>query len=195
MAEPNPDRGSRVSGSILPGVAGRYASALFELAQEQGSADAVESDLARVEALSAESADLRRLLRSPLFTADEQTAAIGALLDRAGISGVAANFVRVVAVKRRLFLLMDMIQGYKALNALAKGIVPAEVRLAETPSDALLEDIRTTVRDLAESEVSLDVKVDPSLIGGLVVKIGSRMIDASLRTKLNAIRLSLNEAR
>ncbi len=179
----------------MSGVAGRYASALFELAQDQNAVDAVESDLARIEAMAAESADLRRLLRSPVYTADEQKAAIGALLDKAGIGGLAGNFVRLVASKRRLFLLLQMIRAYKALNAQAKGIVPAEVRVAEEPSAALLDEIRATVRDLAQSEVSLDVKVDPALIGGLVVKVGSRMIDASLRTKLNAIRLSLKEAR
>jgi len=179
----------------VSGVAGRYASALFELAQDQNAVDAVEADLTRVEALAAESEDLRRLLKSPVYTADEQKAAMGAVLDKVGIGGLAGNFVRLVASKRRLFLLLPMIKGYKALNAQAKGIVPAEVRLAEAPSDALLDEIRATVRDLAKSEVSLDVKVDPALIGGLVVKVGSRMIDASLRTKLNAIRLSLKEAR
>ena len=180
----------------MSGVAGRYASALFELAQEQNSVDAVEADLVRIEALAAESEDLRRLLKSPVFTADEQKAAMGAVLDKAGIGGLAGNFVRLVAGKRRLFLLLDMIRGYKALNAQAKGIVPAEVRVAEAPSDALLTEIRAVVRALAQSDdVALDVKVDPALIGGLVVKVGSRMIDASLRTKLNAIRLSLKEAR
>jgi F-type H+-transporting ATPase subunit delta len=179
----------------VSGVAGRYASALFELAQDQNAVDAVEADLTRVEAFAAESEDLRRLLKSPIYTADEQKAAMGAVLDKAGIGGLAGNFVRLVASKRRLFLLLPMIKGFKALNAQAKGIVPAEVRLAEAPSDALLEEIRATVRDLAKSEVSLDVRVDPALIGGLVVKVGSRMIDASLRTKLNAIRLSLKEAR
>lgn len=179
----------------MSGVAGRYASALFELAQDQNAVDAVEADLRQVEALAAESEDLRRLLKSPVYTADEQKAAMGAVLDRVGIGGLAGNFVRLVASKRRLFLLLPMIKAYKALVAQAKGIVPAEVRLAEAPSEALLEEIRATVRDLAKSEVSLDVKVDPALIGGLVVKVGSRMIDASLRTKLNAIRLSLKEAR
>ncbi len=179
----------------MSGVAGRYASALFELAQDQNAVDAVESDLARIEAMAAESEDLRRLLRSPIYTADEQKGAIGALLDKAGIGGLAGNFVRLVASKRRLFLLLQMIRAYKALNARAKGIVPAEIRVAEAPSPALLDEIRATVRDIAQSEVSLDVKVDPALIGGLVVKVGSRMIDASLRTKLNAIRLSLKEAR
>lgn len=179
----------------MSGVAGRYASALFELAQDQNAVDAVEADLTQVEALAAESEDLRRLLKSPVYTADEQKAAMGAVLDRVGIGGLAGNFVRLVASKRRLFLLLPMIRDFKALNAQAKGIVPAEVRLAEAPSDALLDEIRATVRDLAKSEVSLDVKVDPALIGGLVVKVGSRMIDASLRTKLNAIRLSLKEAR
>lgn len=195
MAETNRDGGSQKGGSFVSGVAGRYASALFELAQEQNAVDAVEADLTRIEALAAESEDLRRLLQSPVYTAEEQTAAMGAVLDRAAIGGLAGNFVRLVASKRRLFLLLQMIGAYKALNAQAKGIVPAEVRVAEAPSDALLAEIRDVVRALAGSDVSLEVKVDPALIGGLVVKVGSRMIDASLRTKLNAIRLSLKEAR
>jgi F-type H+-transporting ATPase subunit delta len=184
------------AGPLVMGVAGRYASALFDLAKEERAVDAVASDLDRVSGLIDESADLKRLVMSPVFTAEQQEAAIATVLDRAGLGGgLAGRFVRLVAQKRRLFALPDMIRAFRALVAESKGIVRAEVRLAERPSDAVLEEIRASLRDVARAEVDLDVKVDPSLIGGLVVKMGSRMVDASLRTKLNSIRLAMREAR
>ena len=180
---------------LLSGVALRYASALFELAQEASSADAVAGDLDRFDQMIQASPDLQRLLRNPVFTAEEQQRAIGALLDRAGVGGLTANFIRLVASKRRLFALPDMIRAFRDLVADAKGIVRAQVTLAQEPSDAMLNDIKAALREVAKAEIALDVKIDPSLIGGLIVKIGSRMVDASVRTKLNSIRLSLNEAR
>lgn len=173
----------------------RYASALFELAQEANAVDAVAGDLGRFERLIQESADLQRLIRNPIFTAEEQAAAIGAILDRTGISGLAGNFIRLVASKRRLFALPDMIRAYGNLVADAKGIVRAQVVLAEEPSDKVMNDIKAALRDVAKADVALDVKIDPSLIGGLIVKIGSRMVDASVRTKLNSIRLAMKEVR
>ncbi|TVR08961.1 MAG: F0F1 ATP synthase subunit delta, partial [Salinarimonadaceae bacterium] len=169
------------SGSIVSGVAGRYASALFELAQEQKAIDEVAQRLEVVEALAAESTDLRRLLISPVFSADEQLAGASAIADRAGVTGLAGNFIRLVASKRRLFLLMPMIKAYRALVAQAKGVVNAEVRVAEAPSPAVLEEIKATLREVANAEVDVDVKIDPALIGGIVVKVGSRMVDSSLR--------------
>jgi F-type H+-transporting ATPase subunit delta len=116
-------------------------------------------------------------------------------LDRAGISGLAANFIKLSAANRRLFALPDMIRAYREKVREAKGIVRAEVRVAEKPSDAVIEDIKASLRDVAKSEVDIDLHIDPSLIGGIVVKMGSRMVDASLRTKLNSIRLAMREAR
>lgn len=182
-------------GTSVSGVAGRYASALFELAQENRAVDAVARDLDAFDALVRDSDDLRRLIRSPLFTAEEQEKAVAAILARAGISGLAANFIRLVAANRRLFALPDMIRAFRTLVADAKGIVRAEVRLAEQPSDRVLDDIKSALREVAKAEVDIEVKVDPSLIGGLVVRLGHRMVDASLRTKLNAIRLAMREAR
>jgi F-type H+-transporting ATPase subunit delta len=182
-------------GPGVSGVAGRYALALFELARDERAIDDVGRDLDGFSRLLAESEDLRRLIKSPVFSAEDQLRAIEAVLARAGIGGLAANLIRLVATKRRLFVLPDMIRDYKALVARHKGIVPAEVRLAEEPSSQMLEDIKSAVRDMAGSEVDLDVKIDPALIGGLVVKIGSRMVDASLKTKLNAIRIAMKEAR
>jgi F-type H+-transporting ATPase subunit delta len=182
-------------GPLLSGVAARYASALFDLARDGKAVDAVAADLDRFDGMVRSSADLQRLIRNPVFTAEEQTGAVGALLDRAGISGLAGNFIRLVAAKRRLFALPDMIRAFRDLVADAKGIVRAQVTLAEKPSDKALDDIKAALRDVAKAEINLDVKIDPSLIGGLVVKMGSRMVDASVRTKLNSIRLAMRDAR
>jgi F-type H+-transporting ATPase subunit delta len=183
------------AGPLVAGVAGRYASALFELARDERQVDSVAENLERFGALLKESADLSRLVRSPVFTGEEQAAAIGAVLEKAGIQGLAANFIRLAAANRRLFALPDMIRAFRTLVRESKGIVRAEVRVAEKPSDAVLEEIRASLRDVAKSEIEVDLQVDPSLIGGLVVKMGSRMVDASLRTKLNGIRLAMREAR
>ncbi|WP_245512772.1 F0F1 ATP synthase subunit delta [Enterovirga rhinocerotis] len=179
----------------VSGVAGRYASALFELAREERAIDTVGRDLDRFSALIDGSDDLQRLIKSPVFSADEQEKAIGSILDKAGIGGIAGSLIRLVAQKRRLFVLPGIMRDFRALVAHSKGIVPAEVRLAEAPSSKVLDDIKAAVREMAGSDVDLNVKIDPSLIGGLVVKVGSRMVDASLKTKLNAIRVAMKEAR
>lgn len=179
------------AGPLVAGVAGRYASALFELARDERQVDAVAEALDGFDALLKESPDLRRLVRSPVFSAEEQAAAVGAVLDRAGITGLATNFIRLAAANRRLFALPDMIGAFRALVREGKGIVRAEVRVAEKPSDALIEEIKASLKDIANADIDLDLVVDPSLIGGLVVKMGSRMVDASLKTKLNGIRLAM----
>lgn len=181
-------------GSIVSGVAGRYATALFELAQDEKSVDAVSADLDRFEGMVAESDDLARLIRVPVFTAEEQLAAITAVLAKAKIAGTAGNFIRLVASNRRLFLIGQIIKAYKALVAESRGIVRAEVTVAEEPSEKALEEIKAALKGAAKGgEIALDVKVDPAILGGLIVKLGSRMVDASLRYKLNSIRLALKE--
>ncbi len=194
MAENGAQTGTQ-AGTLVSGVAGRYASALFELARDNRAVDQVARDLDAFDRLIQESADLRRLIKSPVFSAEEQEKAVGALLARAGSTGLAANFIRLVASNRRLFALPDMVRAFRRLVSDAKGIVQAEVRLAEKPSDKVLDDIKSALREVAKAEIDLDVKIDPALIGGLVVRMGSRMVDASLRTKLNAIRLAMREAR
>ena len=182
------------AGPLVAGVAGRYASALFELARDERQVDAVAEALGRFEAMLRESADLRRLVRSPVFGAEEQAAAIGAVLDKAEIGGLAGNFIRLAASNRRLFALPGMIAAFRALVQDSKGIVRAQVRVAEKPSDTVIEEIKASLRDIAKADVDLDLIVDPSLIGGLIVKMGSRMVDASLKTKLNGIRLAMRSA-
>lgn len=190
VADKNVSEGPGVSG-----VAGRYASALFELARDEDSVEPVARDLETFERLIGESADLARLIKSPVFSAEEQLRAVDAILSRAGLSGLAANLIKLAAAKRRLFVLPDMIRDFRTLVAQWKGIVPAEVRLAEEPSPHVLAEIKNALRDMAGQDVDVTVKIDPSLIGGLVVKVGSRMVDASLRTKLNSIRIAMKEAR
>jgi F-type H+-transporting ATPase subunit delta len=181
---------------ITSGMAGRYANALFELALENKATDAVKNDLDRFDALITESADLNRLVRSPVYGADEQLKALSAILDKAGIKGLAANFLRVITTNRRLFAVRDMVRVYRALVARHKGEVTAQVTVADKLSDNNLDALKSALKSVAGGkDIDLDVKVDPAIIGGLIVKLGSRMIDSSLRTKLNAIKFAMKEAR
>ena len=181
---------------VVSGVAGRYASALYALASEQRQTGEIAAALRIVSDLIAESPDLRRLVRSPVFSAPVQIKAFDAILEKAGVSGVAANFVRLVASKRRLFALPDMIRGYNQLYDAARGLTRAEVTSAAPLSDEQVAALKEQLRGKASGQdVEVSVKVDPALIGGLVVKLGSRMVDGSLRTKLNAIRTAMKEVR
>jgi F-type H+-transporting ATPase subunit delta len=178
----------------VSGVSGRYATALFELARDQKVVDAVKADLDRFNGLLAESADLKRLVRSPVFGADTQTRALAAVLDQAGITGIAANFLKVLTANRRLFAVADVIRAYGALVAKYKGEASADVTVAEPLSDKNLDALKVALKSVTGKDVALNVKVDPSIIGGLVVKLGSRMVDSSLRTKLNSIKHAMKEA-
>jgi F-type H+-transporting ATPase subunit delta len=180
---------------ITSGMPGRYATALFELALEERAIDRIKADLERFGALIAESADLLRLVRSPIFSANEQTKAVGAVLEQAGITGLAANFILFLARKRRLFVVRQIIAAYRALVARHKGEVTAQVTVAQQLSDTHLTVLKDALKSITKQDVALDLKVDPAIIGGLVVKLGSRMVDSSLRTKLNSIKLAMKEAR
>jgi F-type H+-transporting ATPase subunit delta len=178
---------------IVSGMAGRYATALFELALEANAVDAVQADLKRFDQLVAESADLTRLVRSPVFTAEEQARALAAIIDRVGMGGLAANFLKFVASNRRLFAVRDMIRAYRALVARHQGEVAAEVTVAERLNDAHLAAVKDALHAVTGKTVEVNVRVDPAIIGGLIVKLGSRMVDSSLRTKLNAIKHAMKE--
>jgi F-type H+-transporting ATPase subunit delta len=180
--------------TAVSGVSGRYASALFSLAQDQRQAEAVADELARFDALIAESPDLERVVRSPVFSAADQLKALDAILSQAQIGGVAANFIRLVASKRRLFFIREMIADYRKLFDASRGVTRAEVTSAAALSDANVAALKEALRAASGGrDVALDMKVDPSIIGGLIVKLGSRMVDGSLKTKLNAIRLAMKE--
>ena len=176
-------------------MAGRYATALFDLARETNAIDAVKADLERFDALVAESADLARLVRSPVFSAAEQLQALSAVLDRAEIGGLAAQFLKLVTANRRLFAARDMVRGYRELVALHKGEATAEITVAERLKDDHVAALKSALKAVSGKDVDLNIKIDPAIIGGLVVKLGSRMVDTSLRTKLNAIRHAMKEAR
>ncbi len=178
----------------VSGVSGRYATALFELARDEKSIDAVKADLEKFEAMLADSTDLKRLVRSPVFSAGEQSRALAAVLDKAGISGVAARFLKVLTANRRLFAVTDVIRAFRALVARFKGEATADVTVAEKLSDKNLDALKTALKSVTGKDVALNVNVDPSIIGGLVVKLGSRMVDSSLRTKLNSIKHAMKEA-
>src|SRR5690349_3464632 len=141
-----------------------------------------------------ESADLKRLVRSPVFAADVQMKALSAVLDKSDISGISANFLKVLTANRRLFAVSDVIRAFRALVARFKGEAAADVTVAEALSDKNLDALKSALKSVTGKVVTLNVKVDPAIIGGLVVKLGSRMIDSSLRTKLNSIKHAMKEA-
>ena len=181
---------------ITTGMAGRYAHALFDLARDEKQLDAVKADLENFDKLIGESRDLERLVRSPVFGADEQLRALSAVLDKVGIKGMAANFLRVITTNRRLFAVRDMIRAYRALVAQSRGEVTAQVTVAEPLNDKNYAALKDALKSVTGGkDIDFDVKVDPAIIGGLIVKVGSRMVDSSLRTKLNSIRIAMKEAR
>jgi F-type H+-transporting ATPase subunit delta len=178
----------------VSGVSGRYATALFELARDEKVVDAVKADLDKFSALLKDSPDLMRLVRSPVFGAEVQTKALGAVLDKAGITGISANFLKLLAANRRLFAVADVIRAYRTLVAKFKGEATADVTVAENLSDKNLEALKTALKSVTGKDVTLNINVDPAIIGGLVVKLGSRMVDSSIRTKLNSIKHAMKEA-
>lgn len=173
------------------GLAGRYASALFELAQEEKSLPAVEKDLATLKTMIGESADLLRLVRAPVFSNEEQSKGMNAILHRMEASALTRRFILLLTSKRRLFVLNDIIRAFQGLAARHRGEIRATVTSARALSDAQTKALKDALKSELGREASLDVNVDPNLLGGLVVKVGSKMIDSSLRTKLNGIRAAM----
>lgn len=173
------------------GMPGRYATALFDLAREAGAAEDIAADLDRFATMMDESEDLRRLVRSPVFSSEDQIAALQALLAKAGAGEITLNFFRLVAKKRRLFAVGDMIAAYRALLARSRGEVSAEVTSAEELSPDQIERLKDELRIAVGRDVQLGRKVDPAILGGLIVKVGSRMIDNSLKTKLANLRVAM----
>ena len=177
----------------VSGMAGRYASALFELALEADALDSVAEDLDGFAAMMDESEDLSRLVRSPAFSREDQMRAIDAVLNEAGASGLVRKFIGLVTQNRRLFAIGDMIRGYRALLARHRGEVTAEVASAEPLGAAQTKALAAALRERLGRDARLEARVDPGLLGGLVVRVGSKMIDTSLRTKLNNLRVAMKE--
>jgi F-type H+-transporting ATPase subunit delta len=173
------------------GLAGRYATAVFELAQEEKAVEILEKDFVALKAALASSSDLKRLVRSPVFTREEQGKAIGAVLTRMGVSQLCKNFVLLLAAKRRLFVLADIIRAFEGKLAQMRGEIRATVTSAHKLGDDQMAELKSILKAKLGREPRIETKLDPSLLGGLVVKVGSRMIDSSLRTKLNGIRAAM----
>ena len=174
-------------------MAGRYANALFELALEDKAVDQVMSELDAFAALLDESSDLRRLVGSPVFSADEQAAALAAILERGKVAGLTARFLGLVAKNRRLFAVRDMIGAYRALLATHRGEITAEVVSARGLNNDEMAALKAAIKQAMGTDVVVSANVDEGLLGGLVVKIGSRQIDTSLRSKLNNLNIALKE--
>ena len=170
------------------GLAGRYAAALFELAGEHKAVDAVSADLAAFRKAMDANSDLARVVKSPVFSRENQGKALKAVLDKLGAGKLTVQFVLLLANKRRLFALTGIIRAYESLVAKARGETEAEVTSARPLADAELTELKTALKARLGREPRLAAKVDPALLGGLVVKVGSRMIDSSLRTKLDGLR-------
>ena len=175
------------------GVAGRYATALFELALEEKALEKVEQDLNRFASALDAVDDLLRLVKSPVFTAEEQERAIAAILKKMEIEGLTANFLKLIARNRRLYAAPDMIKAFRALLARHRGQASAEVTSALSLTEGQLRALQTALKAALHKDVQLDQKVDATLLGGLVVKVGRRMVDSSLRTKLNSLKQTMKE--
>lgn len=179
--------------SIVTGMAGRYATALFELAREKDQLDRVLDDLKGFSSLLEESDDLKRLVKSPIYSADVQEKAIAAVLKDAKLSTIVENFLQVIARNNRLFAVEDIIKGYRTLLSQHRGEITAEAISATALSDDQQSQLRDVLKEIAGQDIELKTKVDASLLGGLIVRLGSRQIDSSLRTKLNNMKTLMKE--
>ena len=177
----------------MSGVAERYASAFFDLARDERSIEPVEAELATVMQLLDENADFRRLIESPVFSVDEQERAIAAVAGKMGIGGLTLNFLRLIARNRRLFALPGMIRGFREMAARHRGEATAEVTSAQALNEEQISALKKALKEKLGKDVTLETRVNPAILGGLIVKVGSRMIDTSLRTRLMAVKMQLKE--
>jgi F-type H+-transporting ATPase subunit delta len=178
---------------VVAHIAHPYATALYDLAHEQGQVESVEADLVALNGLVAESPDFARFLRSPVIAGDDKAVAMDAILAKAKAGRVVSNFVRLVARNGRLFALPTIISGFRVLAAKARGEVSADVTSAAPLSREQIASLADTLKAKVGKTVTLQEHVDPSLIGGLIVKVGSQMIDSSLKTKLTAMKIAMKE--
>ena len=177
----------------MSGIAGRYATALFELAVSEKRLDETAAELDQLRVMLEDSADLDRMVRSPVISRDDQGKVMEAITEQAGMSALVRRFVGVVAQNRRLFALRDMIRSFGLLLADHRGEVVAEVTSARALNDGQLTALKASLAQGLGRDISVETSVDEDLIGGLVVKVGSRMIDSSLRTKLQNIKFAMKE--
>ena len=176
---------------IISGVAGRYANALFDLASDEKAVPATAKGLEAFQNLIDNSDDLKRLLNSPVFKAEDQMSAVSALAEKSGVVGLALNFVKLMSAKRRLAALPDAIRGFQALVADSKGETVAEVTSAEKLSAAQIADLKAALKSKLGKDVILQTQIDASILGGLIVKVGTTMLDNSLKTKLSNLKTAM----
>ncbi|MFN4141138.1 F0F1 ATP synthase subunit delta [Aestuariivirga sp.] len=175
----------------VSGVPGRYASALFELATEHKATEEVGRQLQSFGAAIDQSEDLRRLVRSPVFSSEDQIAALDGVAGQLGITGTTLNFLKLAARNRRLSALPEMIRGYATLLSQSRGEIAGEVTSAAPLSEQQLSDLKAALKSSLGRDVALTTRVDSSILGGLIVKVGSRMMDNSLKTKLQNLKIAM----
>lgn len=179
--------------SISSGIAARYATAVFDLAKEDKALKALEGDVDALDAALSASADLQTLIGSPIYSRDQQANAINAIAAKMGLSGLVANTLSLMAANRRLFVLPQLVAALRDRIAVEKGEVTAEVTSATALSAAQAKNLAATLKARFGKDVKLKTTVDDTLIGGLVVKVGSTMIDTSIRAKLAALQNAMKE--
>lgn len=180
-----------ISGGITASLSGRYASALFDLANEQGFIAAVEGDLEKLGAALSESADLASLINNPQVSREAAAGAVGGVAGLLGLSDLTKNFLGVLAGNRRLSALPDVIRAFGQIAAAHRGEATAEVTSAHPLDDAQLAALTEKLKVREGKDIKLKTNVDPEILGGLVVKIGSQMIDSSIRTRLNSLAMAM----
>ena len=179
--------------SSLKGVSSRYATALFDLAEDAKILDQVEHDLKEIQDLLKGSDDLSRLIASPVFSRDEKSQAVASILEKLSLHQNVKNFILLVAKNARLFVLPMMIREFFVLLAAKRGEITAEVKSAVQLSESNMKTLQDVLNSAMGKNVNIQTTVDANLLGGLIVKVGSKMIDASLRTKLNSLTVVMKE--
>ena len=181
------------SASISTGIAARYASAVFELAKDGGDLGALEQDVDALDAAINDSPDFRHLIHSPIYSRDAQGNAVAAVAEKMGLSAIVSNTLRLMASKRRLFVLPHLVTALRGLIADEKGEVTAEVQAASALSAEQEKTLAETLKGAVGKDVKMNITVDESLIGGLIVRVGSKMIDTSIRSKLMSLQNTMKE--
>ena len=179
--------------SMSQSIAGRYAQAVFDIVKEDEGLDALDRQIADLGAALHDSADLRSLISSPLYSRDDQARAIGAVVQKMGFSPVLANTLQLMARNRRLFVLPQLVRQLQALIADERGEVTADVTSAIALNDDQQARLRDTLARKSGKKVKLNTRVDEALIGGMIVKLGSQMIDSSIRSKLASLQNVMKE--
>ncbi len=179
--------------SISTGIAARYASAVFDIAKDGKALKALETDIDALDAAITASSDMRNLIASPLYSRDEQSGAMAAIAQKMKLSATTANVLGLLAAKRRLFVLPHMLKSLRLRLSDEKGEVAAHVISAKPMTKAQTEALAKTLKEKVGKDVKINTTVDESLIGGLIVKVGSKMIDTSIRSRLAALQNTMKE--